>query len=164
MAKKAATQASGASAVELEGLMQEILRTFHDLRTAGPRIGLVTDWGKGSWGLLQTLAAEGPMTMSDLARKRAVSRQYIQKIACAPIREEWIRLEPNPADRRAPLMAITPAGQRRIRAHRKRIDRALRTLSRNLVAEDVTRAAATVALMRTLLDAVQSSAEPPEGG
>jgi len=143
----------GASCLrELETLMQEIAGAFYDLRATGQGMGLSSDWGNGSWGLLQVLAMEGPMTMSNLARLRSVSRQYIQKIACAPIREKWVTLEPNPADRRAPLMAISADGQRRLRARRRQLQRALRRVERHFVAEDVAKAAATVSLMRSVLD------------
>jgi DNA-binding MarR family transcriptional regulator len=98
--------------------------------------------------------------MSDLARRRSVSRQYIQKIACTPIREQWIRLEPNPADRRAPLMTITADGLRRMRTHRRQIERALRGVSRHLLAEDVAKAAATVSLVRSVLDQMPPAGAP----
>ena len=154
MAKKKAARGGRESAAELETLMQEILRAFYDVRAAGQRTGLFQDWGSSNWGLLQLLEAEGPITMADLARKRSVSRQYIQKIASTPIGNEWIRLDPNPADRRAPLMAITDTGRRRLKSHRERVDRALGTLSRHVTAEDVKKAAATIALVRSLLDRV----------
>jgi len=138
---------------ELERLMHEITRAFHDLRAAGQApTGLSPDAGSGTLGLLQALEAEGPLTMASYARMRAVSRQYIQKIAAVPIREKWLTLEPNPADRRAPLMTITAQGRREVRAHRRRVQGALRGVSRHFVARDVAKAAATVALMRSVLD------------
>lgn len=137
---------------ELETLMREITRAYHDLRATGTGVAPFSDRGSGSWGLLQVLATEGPMTMSSLARQRSVSRQYIQKIAATPIRENWITLEPNPADRRAPLMTITDEGQRRMRAHRREIQRGLRGVSRHFVATDVAKATATVSLMRAMLE------------
>jgi DNA-binding MarR family transcriptional regulator len=151
MANEAAAKPAGRPAAELEGLMQQILGAFRDLRSIGPRLGLAAEYGLGSSGLLQALA-EGAVTMSEFARRRGVSRQYIQKIAEVPIREGWIRLEPNPADRRAPLMVITPEGELRIRARRERIERTLNAMSEHFVAEDVAKAAATVAAMRTALD------------
>ncbi|TFG85904.1 MAG: hypothetical protein E4H19_07410, partial [Chromatiales bacterium] len=69
---------------ELETLMREITRAYHDLRATGTGAAPLSDRGSGSWGLLQVLATEGPMTMSGLARQRSVSRQYIQKIAATP--------------------------------------------------------------------------------
>jgi DNA-binding MarR family transcriptional regulator len=153
---------AAATAAEIETLMQQIMGAFRDLRGAGPRLGLIPDWSMGSWDLLQALS-DGPVTMSDLARRRSVSRQYIQKIASVPIRKGWIRLDPNPADRRAPLMVITAEGELHIQTHRERVDRALHTLSEHFVAEDVAKAAATVALLRTVLEAVQRSAEPRPG-
>lgn len=154
MAKKKPVRGEGDSAAELEALIQEILHAFHDVRAAGHRTGLFQDWGRSKWSLLQILEAEGPITMADLARKRSVSRQYIQKLASTPIGNEWIRLDPNPADRRAPLMAITNIGRRRLKTHRARVDRALGALSSHVTAEEVKKAAATIALVRSLLDRV----------
>jgi DNA-binding MarR family transcriptional regulator len=149
--KKKTEPTAGAGTAELDALMQEILAAFRDVRAAGQRTGLFQDWGS-SWGILQILDAEGPITMADLARKRSVSRQYIQKIASEPIAKGWIRLDPNPADRRAPLMLITETGKRRLRSHRRRVDRALGNLARHVTADDVANASATIALVRGLLD------------
>jgi DNA-binding MarR family transcriptional regulator len=153
MKKKSLANQSDVMPADLEGLLVEILRAFQDLRAAGAHIGLVADQG-GEWGLIQTLTVEGPMTMSALARRRSVSRQYIQKIASFPIRKGWIALEPNPADRRAPLMVVTDRGQRRLRIRRQRIDRALRSMSSHCIAEDIAKATATVAQVRALLEKV----------
>lgn len=146
MVKKPANL-EGSCIRELETLMQEVTRASYDLRSTVQGMGLFSDWG-----LLEVLATEGPMTMSDLARRRSVSRQYIQKIACTPIREKWITLEPNPADRRAPLMTITTDGLRRMRTHRRQLKTALRVVSQHFDAEDVAKATATVSLMRSVLD------------
>jgi|CXWL01.1.fsa_nt_gi DNA-binding MarR family transcriptional regulator len=137
----------GSCIPELETLMKEIARASYDLRTTGQGMGLFSDRG-----LLEVLAIEGPMTMSNLARRRSVSRQYIQKIASKPIREKWITLEPNPADRRAPLMTITTDGLRRVRTRRRQLKTALRVVSQHFDAEDVAKATATVSLVRSVLD------------
>jgi len=149
-APKESTQAGDNCLQELETLIREITKAFYDLRATGQ--GSFSELGSGSWELLQVLATEGPMTMSSFARQRSVSRQYIQKVAATPIREKWITLEPNPADRRAPLMTITPEGERRIRAQRRELQRELRGVSRHFVAGDVAKATATVALMRSVID------------
>ncbi|MDH5276224.1 MAG: MarR family transcriptional regulator [Gammaproteobacteria bacterium] len=145
-------QAEDSCIRELEALMKEITRAYYDLRATGQGTAPFSDWGNGSWGLLQVLATEGSMTMSALARRRSVSRQYIQKIAATPIRDKWITLEPNPADRRAPLMTITAEGRRQMRAHRRQIRKGLRGVSRHFVATDVAKAAATVSLMRSMFE------------
>jgi DNA-binding MarR family transcriptional regulator len=151
-ADEKSSQAGDACLRELETLIREITQAFYDLRGTGE--GAFSELGSGSWELLQVLATEGPMTMSGFARRRSVSRQYIQKVAATPIREKWITLEPNPADRRAPLMTISPEGERRVRAQRRRLQRELRGVSRHFVAGDVANATATVALMRSVLDKV----------
>lgn len=146
-----------ASAEDLEQLMKEVLAAFFALRAAGQQSGLVTDWGGGTWGLLRTIAADGPMTMSDLARKRSVSRQYIQKLAAGPLRDRLIELAPNEANQRAPLMTLTALGRKRLAAYGATIRRALGALSTHFDAEDVEQAAATVRRLRELL---QPAARP----
>jgi len=160
-AKNESSQAGDVCLRELETLVREITKAFYDLRATGQ--GAFSEMGSGSWELLQVLATEGPMTMSSYARRRSVSRQYIQKVAATPIREKWITLEPNPADRRAPLMTITPEGERRIRAQRRELQRELRGVSRHLVAGDVANATATVALMRSVLDKMTMAGAANEG-
>lgn len=137
---------------ELETLMKEITQAYYELRGMGRGTAPFSDWGGGSWGLLQVLLKDGPTTMSNLARQRSVSRQYIQKIAATLIREKWITLEPNPADRRAPLMTLTAEGRRRMRVQRRQIQRGLRGVSRHFLATDLAKAAATVSLVRSLFD------------
>jgi DNA-binding MarR family transcriptional regulator len=136
---------------ELEVLMHEMRRFFDDVRAVAQKNGFLQDWGGSAWGLLRVLEDGGPVSMSDLARRRSCSRQNIQKIASEPIAREWIRLEPNPADRRAPLMVITDAGRRKLRSNRGRVESAMRSLSHDVEPEDVARASATVAKVRLLL-------------
>jgi DNA-binding MarR family transcriptional regulator len=152
-----------ASTTQLEVLMHEMRHFFIDVRAIAQKSGILQDWGGSGWGLLRALEDGGPISMSDLARRRSCSRQNIQKIASEPIAKEWIRLEPNPADRRAPLMVITDAGRRRLRSNRRKVERAMRSLSHNVAADEVAKAAATVAKVRLLL-ASQGLGDAPADG
>jgi hypothetical protein len=62
-------------------LSNKFLETFFDLRATGQNLNFVTEWGAGNWGLLRLLSKEGSKTISEAARMRSVSRQYIQKLA-----------------------------------------------------------------------------------
>jgi len=92
----------------------EILGAFFDLRAAGQEQGLVNASGAGTWGLLRLLEDEGPLTVPEVARRRSVSRQYIQKLANELIDEGLVEMVDNPAHRRSKHMQLTGAGARRL--------------------------------------------------
>ena len=81
-----------------------MLNTFFALRQTGQDLDMVSESGGGLWGLMRMLTDRGPLTLSEVARLRGVSRQYIQKIAVQLAQQGMIRMTPNPRDRRAKLM------------------------------------------------------------
>lgn len=138
---------------ELGALTNELLAAFFELRAAGQRLGAVAEFGGGTWGLLKTIAEEGPVTMAEFARRRAVSRQYIQKIANELIARGHVALESNPQHRRSRLLVLTPAGRRELREVSARIRRQLAAWARQLDGPSVAEAARTVAELRRLIAA-----------
>lgn len=64
----------------------------------------------GRRGILVDLARQGPQTVPQMARSRAVSRQYIQRLVNGLIADGLALLIRNPAHRRSPLVQITPRG------------------------------------------------------
>ncbi|MGE3601569.1 MAG: MarR family winged helix-turn-helix transcriptional regulator [Dehalococcoidia bacterium] len=145
---RAVTSRGRTSIGDVRVLIDEVLAAFFDLRAAGQRIGVVTDAGAGAWGLLRSVAQEGPVTMADLARRRSVSRQYIQRLANELIDGGWLRLDDNPENRRSGLLTITPAGRRELQDMGRRIDAALLPVAKALAGQDLQRAAETVAALR----------------
>jgi DNA-binding MarR family transcriptional regulator len=133
---------------ELDGLVRDILGAFFDLRVAGQALGLVTDGGQGSWGLLRTLVEGGPVTMADFARSRGVSRQYIQKLAAELIGKGLLRLIPNPADARAGLMALTPRGTQQLSKLDEKLDGVLREMSPSFTGREIAATRATLQRLR----------------
>jgi DNA-binding MarR family transcriptional regulator len=136
---------------ELGALANELLAAFFDLRAAGQRIGAVADWGGGTWGLMKTLAEEGPITMAEFARRRAVSRQYIQKIANELMARGFVVLQANPKHRRSGLLVLTAAGRRELRDVSARIRRQLAQWCESMDSRSVTAATKTVADFRRMV-------------
>jgi DNA-binding MarR family transcriptional regulator len=64
--------------------------------------------------ILSALAA-GPQTVAHLARQRSQSRQRLQPLINALVRDGLVKPVPNPLHKRSPLMALTPEGQRQER-------------------------------------------------
>jgi DNA-binding MarR family transcriptional regulator len=113
VAIRSLSRSAAASTPEGEALfavMLETLQTFHRLRAAGRRLGAVTRWGGGSWGLLRSLRLEGPQTVPQLARARPVTRQRIQKLVDELAAEGLVELVDNPAHRRSRLVRLTRKG------------------------------------------------------
>lgn len=145
------TRSTDARTQELETLANEILAAFFELRTAGQRLGVVTEWGAGSWGLLRTIAEEGPLTMSELARRRGVSRQYIQKLANELVNAGHLQMIDNPSHKRAGLMSLTASGRNQLARYTDRIRTEFRALSGSFTAAELASASATIARLRSLL-------------
>ncbi|MBL9009954.1 MAG: winged helix-turn-helix transcriptional regulator [Alphaproteobacteria bacterium] len=60
--------------------------------------------------ILVTAAAQTPRTVSQMARERRVSRQYLQRAVDDLIAMGLLAALPNPGHRRAPLIALTRRG------------------------------------------------------
>ena len=61
-------------------------------------------------GVLRNLAANGPMTVPQIAALRPVSRQFVQRVVNMLEADGLVVRRPNPAHRRSPLVALTDAG------------------------------------------------------
>jgi len=113
----------------LFNLGMEVIHTYFRLRAAGEKIGATTPAGAGSWGLLRSLAGEGPQTVPQLARARPVTRQHIQTLANELADQGLIEFIDNPAHKRSKLLAVTPTGERRLADVTERIEDAYERIS-----------------------------------
>ncbi len=57
----------------------------------------------------------GPQTVSHLARARAQTRQRLQPVVNALVRDGLVEAIPNPMHKRSPLMGLTASGERQVR-------------------------------------------------
>lgn len=64
-----------------------------------------------SRGILRLLIARGLLSVPQIARERAVSRQFVQKLANGLIARGWAAAVPNPDSRKSPLLTITNDGR-----------------------------------------------------
>lgn len=101
-------------------LLFAVSRLYH-------RMGQMSDKLHGAHGissadrrLLLMLEQDGPMTVSQFARNRSVSRQFIQRVANSLVERGLITAQPNARDRRAPRLTLTEAGTAAAQAIRAR--------------------------------------------
>ena len=132
-APKPKTEAGGA----LFEVIWETAQTFFRLRAWGRREGAVSAWGGGFWGLMHSLAREGPQTVPALARTRPVARQRIQRIADELAAEGLIEFIDNPAHRRSKLLRLTGLGEEAYRELTARLAASADRLAADLDPEDL---------------------------
>ena len=145
---------------ELLPLLLAAGATFHKMRHLGRRVGAVSEEGGGVWGLMRSLALDGPQTVPQLARARPVTRQHIQTLVNGLLDDGLVRLIDNPRHKRSRLVALTAAGKRRY----EKLDQAVLALTRRLApaisAEECAAALRVLARINEALDRLIAADEP----
>ena len=96
----------------MTGLILEIFRLNGLLLGAGDRLTRGLGLTSARWQVLGALA-EGPLTAPQIARNMGLKRQSVQRLVDLLEEEGMVRFEDNPHHRRAKLIRMTEAGQRK---------------------------------------------------
>ena len=141
----------------LEQLIWELRRAFRELTTAADRELQVLRIQTRDRAFLEFLARETePISLSDLARKHAVSRQHIHQTLRSLPHPEWVEEVVDAKDRRAVRLRLSRKG-RACWAKIRAVDRAfLERLAGRLSQEHV---AAATDLLRQLRRELQPGTE-----
>ena len=91
----------------------------------------------GRRSVLKSLSSDGPQTVPQMARLRAVSRQHIQKLVNGLRADKLVELVENPAHKRSRIVRITNAGKAVAEATARREANILPELSRGIALEDI---------------------------
>ncbi|SNX65503.1 DNA-binding MarR family transcriptional regulator [Streptomyces sp. TLI_55] len=65
----------------------------------------------GVRSVLVLLRRYGPMTVPQMARIMALTRQFVQRMVNDAVTEAWVEVMPNPAHQRSSLIRITTEGE-----------------------------------------------------
>ncbi len=149
----AATTAGTATADAVETLIWETRRLFRDAAAAADDALAMLRISAGDRMLIEFLAKESrPISLAELARKRAVSRQHIHQSLGRLRNPRWVERTPDPIDARSVLLRLSAEGRalwKEIRA----IDRALlRRIAKQMDAEGVEAATQTLRTIRAILN------------
>jgi DNA-binding MarR family transcriptional regulator len=71
----------------------------------------------GMRAALELLLVGGPATVPRIARSRGVTRQHVQALVNGLLAQGLVALRPNPAHKRSPLVALSPAGETTLPPH-----------------------------------------------
>ena len=94
---------------ELVELTRSISRAYFMLKTFGEHIGF-HEYGSNVTEIFNLLYQNGPHSISEVARLRGVSRQFVVKLARQFEARGLVSLEPNAMDKRGYIMKLTPEG------------------------------------------------------
>jgi len=92
-------------------MIVEVRRLFHVLAQASSELSQDTGVNASMRAVLETLYAAGQVTVPEIARQKQVTRQHIQQIVNQLLSAGLVEALDNPAHKRSPLIALTPAGQ-----------------------------------------------------
>ena len=98
------------SADRLTELVDEVVRLGGAFLAEGDAIAAPFGLTAARWLVLGALADES-ISVAELARRRGLSRQSVRESAARLERDGLVTRVPDPADARAPRLALTPTGR-----------------------------------------------------
>jgi DNA-binding MarR family transcriptional regulator len=102
--------------------------------------------------ILLDLRKHGRQTVPDLARRRGVSRQFIQATVNPLLEQGLLEAQDNPAHRRSNFVVLTEAGTQLIRQVMKKEGAFMNGIALDLDADEIRQAAETLARVEKLID------------
>jgi DNA-binding MarR family transcriptional regulator len=108
----------------------------------------------GVRAVLDLLCTQGPMTVPQMGRTLALSRQFVQRMVNDAARYGLVQSVANPAHRRSSLIRFTEEGRTAIGAIRAREHALLRRVDGDLTMADIDACLRVLGAMRALFDDV----------
>jgi len=129
------------SPTHAEALIEAIVMSYHRLTLAAEQLHERSGLTTGMRSVLLTLDRTGPLSSSQLAGARLVSRQFMQKLTSSMVDDGWLARDANPHDRRVIILKLTAKSKRAV-ARVRRLERPLlEQLETRLGRADLVRAA-----------------------
>ncbi|MFB7130702.1 MarR family winged helix-turn-helix transcriptional regulator [Streptomyces sp. NPDC056237] len=108
----------------------------------------------GVRAVLDLLREHGPMTVPQMGRTQALSRQFVQRMVNDAAAGQLVEIVPNPAHQRSSLIRLTDDGRAAIDAALAREQDLLRRVDGSLTDADVTACVRVLSRMLDLFDNV----------
>ena len=135
-------------------LVDETIRLYFRLRHVADQIHRKGALSGGRRGFLRSLHAEGPQTVPDMARARAVTRQNAQVFVNSLLEEGLVEKIPNPAHKRSHLIRLTDQGREALDEMNRREFRLVEKLDLGFSGAELNNAAE---VLRTLRESFEST-------
>jgi DNA-binding MarR family transcriptional regulator len=137
---------------QLNDLMKAVRGCFQRLKSLGEQLHSGASITIAMRAVLETLVEDGPRTVPQIARSKAVTRQHIQVIVDGLLAQKLVELDNNPAHRRSSIVVVTAKGAELFAEMRRREQRALTSIGRKLVRADAEPALRLLRDLNTQLD------------
>ncbi|MFE0380358.1 MarR family winged helix-turn-helix transcriptional regulator [Streptomyces inhibens] len=108
----------------------------------------------GVRAVLVLLLEHGPMTVPQMGRAQALSRQFVQRMVNDAATQRLVEMTPNPAHQRSSLIRLTDNGRAAITAATTREQALLRQVGGDLTDADLTACVRVLTQMLELFDNV----------
>lgn len=152
------SQNAGASAEQvnaLEDIFNESIALFQRIKVVAELIHGQGEFSGARRTILKNLERFGPMSVPQMARQKAVSRQAVQKFINELTDEGLVELIGNIAHKRSPLVRLTAKGQEYINALNEQEARLFANLKMDISAEKLADTAKTLRELRFLIESQQ---------
>jgi DNA-binding MarR family transcriptional regulator len=102
--------------------------------------------------ILRYVLDDGPLTVSEMARRHKVSRQYMAGVVDGFLRHGYVSLTDNPRHRRSKLVELTDQGREVLRRADERGGRACKRLERHFDVDQLESITETLKQIREFLE------------
>lgn len=135
----------------ITALIDEVFLLNGRLLRAGDTLAAESGLTGARWQVLGALG-DGPATASQVARKRGLRRQSVQEIVTKLRADGLVGTRPNPHDRRAPLLTLTPQAVEALTAIRPMQARWANRLGAEFTVDQLADTLRTLAAVRATID------------
>ena len=137
---------------KMVALTRAVRGAFNRLKALGDELHGDLEITAAMRAVMETLSDEGPMTVPQVARGKAVSRQHIQLLADALCQAGLATVKDNPAHRRSPLLALSEKGKRAFATMRAREASVVSEIAAKFDGRELDGAVAVVSRLAELLE------------
>ena len=102
--------------------------------------------------ILRYVLGDGSLTVSALARRHKVSRQYMAGVVDGFLRDGYVRLADNPRHKRSKLVALTDRGKEVVRRADERGRRACKKVERRFDVDQLVSSTETLKQIREIIE------------
>lgn len=149
-------KASAEQVSALDDVFTENVALFQRLKAVAELIHGQGEFSGGRRTILRNLERFGPVSVPQMARQKAVSRQAVQKFINELAQEGLVEFISNLAHKRSPLVRLTAKGQEYINAMNEVEARLFSQLKIDISIERLQATAQTLREVRLLLESQQS--------
>ena len=133
-------------------LINETAALFHRLRIVADEVHHHGEMSGGLRSILRTLNKVGELTVPQMARERAVSRQHVQMLVNRLADEGYVEFIENPAHKRSAFVRLTARGKKTVEAMNRREEKLLSKGSIGATDQQMVRAAETLHQVRIFFE------------